>query len=168
MKSRVFFDADQPRHALRAACAWNDAEGDFGKPESSTRHRDAVMTGQGDFETAAHDRAVHPGDDRNGQLLDLPKQVAVLRLLGRPGKFADVGAGEKCAAFADEHDGRDPGTRTNARHRAEQPFSYGRRDGVDRRIADGDDGDIAVHGQRHDIRTHGDLLEKDDSVVTTV
>ena len=60
-------DTDQSRHALRAAGARNDAERDFRHPEARARRRHAVVAGERDLESTAHDGAMHGGDDGTGR-----------------------------------------------------------------------------------------------------
>ena len=57
-------DADDARHALRAAGAGEDAELHLGKAELRRRHRDAIVAAERDFEPAAQRGAVDRDHDR--------------------------------------------------------------------------------------------------------
>ena len=64
----------------------------------------AVVTGQRDLQSAAHHGAVHGGNHRKIQRLETVEQRAVFDLARRTAELADVGAGEKRRALADQHD----------------------------------------------------------------
>jgi len=55
-------DADEPRQALCAAGARQETELDLGQRDLRARDGDAVMTGQREFEAAAHADAVDAGN----------------------------------------------------------------------------------------------------------
>ena len=64
------FDADEPRQALRAAGARNEAELDFRQAEPRARRGDAEMAAERHLEPAAERRAVHGRDRRLLDRLD--------------------------------------------------------------------------------------------------
>ncbi len=62
--------AAQPRQPLRAAGAGNDAEQHFRLADLGARHRDAVVAGHRELETAAERVAVNGRDQRLGRILE--------------------------------------------------------------------------------------------------
>ena len=69
----------QARRALGTAGPGQQAALDLGKSEPQTGRRDAVVTGQGDLQAAAHDVALERGDDRLGRRFERVDQVACAR-----------------------------------------------------------------------------------------
>ncbi len=94
---------DQPRQALSAARARQQAELDLGQADPRSRDGDAEMAGQRQLEAAAQGGAVQCGDDRLRHRLDLGDDLAEARGLRRLAEFGDVGAGEKGPSGAGDH-----------------------------------------------------------------
>ena len=109
--------ADQPRQPLGPAAPRQDADQHFGQPDLGARHGDAIVGGERNLEPAAQGIAVDCRDDRL-----LAGVEGVVRALSqdrrRPvAEGADVGAGDKAAAGADQHHRLDRrGRRCRARY----------------------------------------------------
>ena len=140
-------DPDQARQALGSAGAGNDAELDLGLSELRGRHGDPIMAGLGQFEAAAERRAVDRRNHRLGASLDRGLNVMERGPLGRLAEFGNVGAGDKSAAVADQHDGLHRGVRRCLRDAGTEAVAdvCGKR--VDRRRVDGEHGDVAFAGE---------------------
>ena len=134
-------NADQPRHALRAARARDDAEGDLRQAKARARERDAVVAGERDLKSAAEHRAVHRCEERNGQPLETVEQRPVRFLLGRAGELGYVRPREEGAARAHQYGAAHTGPRAEFIERAVERIAHSDAERVDRRIADSDDRD---------------------------
>jgi hypothetical protein len=100
-------DADDARHALRAAGAGQQAQLDFRQGDRGAGDGDAEVRAQRQFQAAAHADAADRGDDGLGTGLDDAdhgQQVGFGIGLGRT-EFADVGAARKGAVGADQDHG---------------------------------------------------------------
>ena len=148
-------EADEARQALGAAGAGDQAELDLGQAEPCARRRHPEMAAERDFEAAAERRAVHRGDHRLFARLDRRDHVERGRLSRRLAELADVGAGNEGAPGADDDDRGGAGIRPRPRHRIDETGPQREAQRIDRRIVDGDDGDIAVIAQRTQARTPG-------------
>ena len=93
-------DADEPRQALRAARARDQAELDLGQAEPRAGRRDAEMAAQRELEPAAERRAVHRRDGRLRHLVERRDHVDQARRLRRLAELGDVGAGDEGASRA--------------------------------------------------------------------
>ncbi len=97
------FRADQPRQPLGPAASGDDADQHFGQADLGARHGDAIVGGERDLESAAQRIAVDRGDHRL-----LAGVEGVVRALAQHrrravAEGADIGAGDKAAARADQH-----------------------------------------------------------------
>ena len=145
--------ADQPRQALGAAGARDDAELHLGKAELGLGMiaGDAVVAGERELEAAAETGAVDRRDHGLGQGLDpahhlLPLEAQPLGLgLGRErGELLDVGAGDEGVGLAgDEHDRLDVGLVAESDEQGLELEAHRRGERVDRlaRKVQRDDGD---------------------------
>ena len=138
---------DQARQALRAAGAGNEPELDLRQADLGRGNGDAVMADQRDLEAAAQRRAVDRGDDRLGAILDRGLRVGQARAGERLAELGDVGAGDEGAPGADQHDRLDRGIGRRLPHAVAQPVAHLRRQRVDGRRIDGQDGDVALHAE---------------------
>ncbi len=106
------------------------------------------MTGQRDFQSAAERGAEHRRHHRLRSVLDFRVQIDQARSLRRLVELGDVGAGDKSAARASQHNRGDilVGIRTCEGIAKAEPYVVPQC--IDRRIIDDDDGDVAValHG----------------------
>ncbi len=96
--------ADQPRQPLGAAAAGQDADQDLGQADPGARHGDAVVRGERHLQPAAQRIAVDRRDHRFRARVE--HLVSALSRDGRRtarAELADVGAGDKAAAGADQH-----------------------------------------------------------------
>ena len=116
-------EPDEPRQALRAAAAGDEAELDLRLPELRVLRRDADVAAHRELEAAAEAEPVDRRDERRArrvhpraELLDPARRAALLRLrrrLAERRELRDVRAGDEGAvARALEHD------RAHARRRA--------------------------------------------------
>ena len=148
-------DADQPRQALGAFGAGDDAEVHLRLSQLRVWHGHAVVPGHGHLEAAAERRAVHRHHDGLGTVLDAGQEPVHVRRarLGAPYDILealDVGAGDEGAAGASQHDPCDGRVGGRLRQRGWQRLDDLGTEGVDRRVVDSDDGHTAVeaHGNR--------------------
>ena len=139
------FRADQPRQALRAAGAGQDADLHLGQTDLGARHRDPVMAGERGFEPAAQRIAMDRGDHRLVALVHHVVVAAAGRRRRRPpAELADIGAGDKAASGADQHHRLDRWVGVALVERRDDALRHARRQRVDRRVVDRDDPDLAV------------------------
>ena len=138
---------DQPRQALRAAGAGNEAELDFRQAAFRRRDGDAVVRRQRDLESAAERRSVQRGDDRLRRVLDPVEHVGKVGRGGRLAEFGNVGAGDEGPPAADDHDGLDRAVRFRRLDAAFEAVADGLRQRVHRRGVDRDQRDLAVDGE---------------------
>ena len=143
--------ADEARQALRAAGTGKDAELHLRKSDPRAGRRDAMMTAERDLEAASEHGAVQRGDDRLRHRLDGIDHLDQGRRLRRLAEFRDVGAGRKGAACASQHDRLDVRLVAQRCHRVENALAHRMAQGVDRRIVDRHDGDVAVPGYAYDV-----------------
>ena len=136
--------AGQPRQALRAATAGEDADLHLRQPDLRGRHRDAVVAGHGVLQPAAQRVAVDGGDHR---LLAAVQHVvgaaAERRTLAAGAETANVGAGDEAAARADQHHGADRRIGVGAVECVDDAFGNAGPECVHWRIIHHDDADIA-------------------------
>jgi hypothetical protein len=122
----------------------------LGEAHFRARHRDAVMTGERGFEPAAQRIAM---DRRDDWLRALVRDVIVAagRRRGRraPAELADVGAGDKAPARADQDHRLHRRIGVALVDRRRDALRHARRQGIHRRVVDGDDADIAVFLEFH-------------------
>ena len=137
--------AGQPRQALRAARARNDAELHFGQADPGRLRRDPVVAGQRDLAAAAERHAVERRDNRLVARLDQFDDLRQGRLGHRLAELADVGAADEAAPAADDDDRADLFGDAGMHDGAVQPGPHGCRRRVDRRVVDGDDEDAVLH-----------------------
>ena len=136
---------DQPRQALRAAGAGQDADLHLGQPDPGARHGDPVMAGERGFEPAAQRIAVDRGDDRLVALVHHIVMAAAGRRRRRTlAELPDIGPGDKAAARADQHHRLDRGVGVALVERRDDALRHAGRHRVDRRVIDRDDPDLAI------------------------
>ena len=140
-------DPDQARQALGSAGAGNDAELDLRLAELRGRYGDPVVAGLGQFEAAAERRAVDRRNHRLGASLDRGLNVVERGPLGRLAEFGNVGAGNKSAAVADQHDGLHRGVGRCLRDAGTEAVADVGGKRVDRRRVDREHGDVAFAGE---------------------
>jgi hypothetical protein len=142
-------DADQPRQALRAAGAGQNAELHFGQRQERAGRRAPVVAGHRQFQATAHRRAGQRRKDRLGDGVHVGEQVGQRRHAGVIGlaELADVGAAAEVLPGADQQEGLDAWLVLALLDRIEDALGHALVDGerVDRRIVEGDDADGALH-----------------------
>ncbi len=146
--------ADQPRQALRAARARNDAQGDFRQAQPRVGSGQPIVTGQRQFQPTAEHGAVHGHHHGNALILEASPERAVFGFLGGAGEFADIRTGKIGLARTSQQHRAGLGATFDLVERGVEIGAHARRDGIDRRIVGGDHGDaIAAResdGPRHD------------------
>jgi hypothetical protein len=142
-------EADQARHALRAAGAGDDAEGDFRQAELGAFLRDTVVAGDGRLDAAAHHRAMQRCHHRHRAVLDQAQHLVVAGLEDACLEFAHVAAGKKGLAGAGQHDALHGGVAAQRREGGLEAGAHLARQGVDGGAVDRDDGDVALHRNIH-------------------
>ncbi len=135
------FGTDRARQALRAAGARQQAEFHLGQAEFGVLGRDAEMTGERDFETAAKRGAVNGGNDRLRTVLHHGQHFMQARRLRRLAEFGDVGAGDEGAAGAGQHDRLHFGIGDRALHALQDTAADRGAQRVHGRTVDRDNGD---------------------------
>ncbi len=138
------FGSDQARQALGAAGAGQDADLHFGETHLGARHGDAVMAGERHLEPAAERIAMDRRDHRFRAVVEHVVGAPAGWRGGRPAELADVGAGDKAAAGADQHHGLDRWVGIAAVDRTDDALRHAGRQRVDRRVVDRDDTNIAI------------------------
>ena len=105
------------------------------------------MATQCQLETAAHDHAVdgcHGGLGTVFQRRDQVEQIRLLQGFGRT-KFFDVSAARKSFASTGDHDGFDCVIGHGLVQTLHESLARGQTQAIDRRIVQGDHGDVAVN-----------------------
>ncbi len=136
-------DADQARQALRAAGARQEAQLDLRQRDLRARDGHAVMTGQSQFETAAHTDTIDAGNHGLAQSFDRASERGKIRLRQRlgPTELADVGAAGKALRRTHQNDCLDGVVRLGTLQRAQQCAPQFRAETVHRRIVEREDRD---------------------------
>src|SRR5690606_16870273 len=137
-------DANESRHALSAACAWDDSECYFGQAEPRAGRCHAIVAGERDLEPASEDRAVHGRNYRDVQVLERIEQAAILCLTRRSGELADVSTREERAALASEHYRLRAAPRGDLLQRSREIRADFGRDGVDWWVVRQQYGDLTI------------------------
>ncbi len=148
-------DAGQPRQALGTAGAGQQAQLHLRQADLGVRPGDTVMAAQRDLQPTAQGGAVDHRDARLAAALDHLDHLRQARCLRRFAELLDIGAGHEGRAFADQHHGRHLGRLVSLLKGIQQAFSYGMAKGVDRRVVDQDQSDIAPACEPNDIRHAG-------------
>ena len=133
----------QTGRALRATRTWQQAKLNFGQTQTGIAQGQPVVGGHGDFQPPAQRRAVDGGNDR------LVAGFDAVAHLGQAGwqrwfaKFADVRASDEGATGA--HDQHSAYLRVGLRllHGLKQTPAHLHIQGIDRRVVEGDNQDIA-------------------------
>ena len=150
--------ADQPRQALRAAGARNDAEGHFRQTEPRARCDEPDVAGQRHFQPAPGGHAVDGGDHRLAGGFDFVEHRGQRRRAGRRGRveLADVGAAAEHAASAGNHHGRHAFVGQRLHDAVAERRAHREAQAVDRRVVEGQQGDAVMafydNGSRHALR----------------
>ena len=154
-------DTGQARHALRAASAGQKAQQDFGQADAQPCDADAGMGGEAKFQPAAKGGAVHDADHRDGRGFDDVEHIG--QRGGHEGlaEFADIGACHEGAPCGVDRNDAGGGLGVQMFDGLLQTLADGLSGGVDWRIVDADQGDVAdpfdgdavidVGGVRHSI-----------------
>ena len=133
---------DQPRQSLGPGAAREDADQHLRQPDLGARHGDAIVGGERQFEPAAQRIAVDCRDHRFlAGVEDLMRAATVDRRRPVGAEGADVGAGDKAAAGADQHHRADRRVGIAALDALDDALGHARRQRVDRRVVDRDDPD---------------------------
>ena len=150
-------DADQPRQALCAAGAGDEAELDLGQSAFRRGDGDAVMRGQRHLESAAERGSMQRRDDRLRRVLDPIEHIGEIRRGMRLAELGDVRPGNEGAPSADDDGRLDRAVRLGRLDAAFQAVSDGLRQRVDRRRVDRDGRHLAFDRQFGDgaDRDHG-------------
>ena len=160
-------EANQPRQALGAAGARDQAELHFGLAEARVGVGDAIVAGEGQLETAAEGGAVKRHDDGLGRVLDLIEErieVDHRALAGNDApEFLDVGAGDESAARAGDDNGVDSSVGLGGAHGFYDAFGDAGRERVDGRVIDGDN-EHAFLAMGPNEFTHGCTLLKESGL----
>src|SRR5579859_6594363 len=102
------------------------------------------MAGEGHFKAAPERRAVNGGDDGFGGTLHCVDGIVQAGRQGRLAEFGDIGAGYEGAAFARKNADFDFRVLPKLLHTLDDGGAHPDADGVDRRIVDPDDADVAA------------------------
>ncbi len=129
---------------------------DLGQADAGRGQGDAIVRAQRRLQAAAERRAVQRGDDDLRAILHRGDDVVQIGARGRLAELADVGAGDEGAAAADQDDGVDIGVRAERLDTVLDAVAHGRRQGIHRRIVDGEDADPPLGGAKHCVG-HGVL-----------
>jgi hypothetical protein len=151
--------AGEPRQALCAASAGQNANPDLWQCDPRVRPHDPRMAAERQFKSAAHADARNRRDDRFRTPLDRIDHRAQIGLgEARPGvEFTDVGAGRKHAIVPGENDRGDDRIGHGLRERGDNAFAHRVAEAVDRRIVHDEDGDRA-RAARRDGGRHGQFV----------
>ncbi len=109
------------------------------------------MTGQRDFQPAAQRGAVKSRDHRLGTVFDAGQHTVQVGRCQWLAEFADVGTGNEGAATTDDDQGLDGGVGDALVDAVLDTLAHGLGQGVDRRVVDGDDADVADDGEINEI-----------------
>ena len=129
---------------LSAACAGQQAEFDFRQTDFGARDGDAILAAERDFQAAAECRAMNGGDNgfyRGFHGVDRLMQTGRQR---RFAEFGDVGARHESAAFAGQNANLDFRVVRQFCDAIDDGGAHADADGIDRRIVDPDDADVAA------------------------
>src|ERR1700690_4228900 len=102
------------------------------------------MAGEGDLPAASEGRAMNGGNDGVAGILKRLDGMVEAGRQGRLAEFGDVGARHEGPAFAPENADFDFGVLRKLRHAIDDRGAHTDADGVDRRIVDPDDADVAA------------------------
>jgi hypothetical protein len=137
------FGADQPRQALGAAGAGDQAELHLRQAEAGAGGGDAPGAGERQFQPAAEHGAVQRRAPRDRRGLDGGVDIGQVRRHRVAVEFGDIAAGDEGAAGAGDHGGAHA-HRRDLVHRVHQAGADRLAGGVDRRVVDAHEGDIAL------------------------
>jgi hypothetical protein len=153
---------DHARQPLGAARARQDAELHLGQAEARGLHAHAVVAGQRHLEPAAQRGAVDRGHHRLGRALDQIEHLVQPGLLRRFAEFGDVGARNKGAPRARDHDRRDARIGRGLLEAIPQTLAHVLAERVDGRIVDGEHGHAAAAIEINGLTDgcHGLLLRR--------
>ncbi|MCY1231944.1 hypothetical protein D9M72_444110 [compost metagenome] len=141
------FHADHARQALRATGARQQAELDFRQCHAGAGSGHAVVAAERQLEAAAHAHGVDGCDDglgRGFEREDHAQQVGLLQRLGRA-EFLDVRTARERLAGAGDDDGLDGAVGIGLGQAVGDADACREAETVDRRVGQGDHGDIAEH-----------------------
>ena len=141
--------ADQTGQTLGAAGAGQQAQLHFRQADLGGFQGDAVVAAQRHFQAAAQGGAVDGGDHQLVAAFVFADHVRQGGPGGRLAEFTDVGAGGEGAAFADHHQGFGLVVFQALAQAVDQPFAHTLTQGVDRRIVDADNTDVAFKTVAH-------------------
>mmetsp|Transcript_3085 Transcript_3085/g.10134 ORF Transcript_3085/g.10134 Transcript_3085/m.10134 type:complete len:261 (-) Transcript_3085:18-800(-) len=140
--------ADEPRQALRAARAGQDAEVHLRQTDPRAAGHDAVVARHGELEAAAERGAVDRRGRRDIRVLEGAHDLAEARLHWRLAELRDVRArGERQAVADDDEPRRRVGER--ALHGRHEARAHGGAERVDRRRRDVQHGDAVAQRVAH-------------------
>ena len=136
------FDACQARQTLRAPGARAQAQKHLRKADTCGFDGNAVMAGEGGFQSAAERGPVDGADNRLVEILDGVYDLSEARCLHRLAEFPNVGAGDERAPLADDNRNirRVPGEFLGG---IRQTLTDRVASRIHRRIVDGDNGNGA-------------------------
>jgi len=139
-----FFRSHQAWQPLRAAGARQQAELDLGQADLRCSDGHPEMTSKRQLEPAAQRGPVHCSDHRLRDRLYRCDHVVEARRLGRLAKLGNVGAGKEGAAGTGDDDRLDRTIVAYLPERLGEPRAHFVLEGIDRRVVDGHDRDLAV------------------------
>ena len=156
------FEAGDPRQALDAAGAGDDADLDLGQAHLCARRRDPEMTAERHLEPAAERHAVDGSHHRLRARLQRRDGDAEARRLRWLAEFADVGARDEGPALADDDHGRDTGIGNGALDAVDHALAHCLAQRIHRRVIDRENGDGALLriGNAHVRPPSGDDLRR--------
>ena len=149
-----FLRPNEPRQALRAAGARDDAELDLRQAAFRRGRGDTIMRRQRHFEPAPERRAVDRGDDRLRRVFHGVERFLQAGWGGRLAEFGNVGAGDERPPVADDDDRLDGAVPFRRFDAALEALSDGLRQGVHWRRIDRDQRNFAFD-RKVDDRIHG-------------
>ncbi len=109
------------------------------------------MTTQRDFQPSTERGAMDDGDARLAAAFDSFDHLRQVRRLRRLAELLDVSAGNKGSALADQRHGTDLLVHFGLLKGIEQAFTHCLAEGVNRRVVDRDQRDIALNFEPYDI-----------------
>ena len=136
------FEPDHARQSLRTTTTRKQAQLHFRQRDQRAAGGHAVVTGQRQFQAAAHRGAFDRGDDGFGGSLDCRDEVvqARRRLHFRRVELANVRSARKMTTAAGDHDGLDLGVGQRTVQSLHQARSYRLGQAVHRRVLHDEDG----------------------------
>ena len=137
------FQADQPRHALSATGARDDAQREFRQAEARAFGSDTVVARDGGLQSAAHHGAVHGGDHRDRAVLDQSQHLVVSGILNPGLEFPHVAPGKEGLAGTRQDNRLHILVATQCLEGSLQPGADLARHGIHRRAVDAYNRDIA-------------------------